>query len=116
MFLFLSIIVNLNAGKSKKEVLADQYREAGKLLEKHRYQNAFLAFMTIPGAQYRALNIARNQPKEYIKLLKKNAGKIPFPLLKAVEGDLWILKGDKKKALKCFREAAAKVTDKPGRF
>lgn len=95
------------ADASAKDNLKDKFAlfsSACKLEQEGKSEEAFLVYMSIPGAEHAALSIARNEPSKYLKILKDNSADLPIFRTKLLEGDMLLAKGEKEKALACYRE------------
>jgi HEAT repeat protein/tetratricopeptide (TPR) repeat protein len=72
-------------------------------------QEAFLAYLAIPGGEFVAARIGRAKPAAYLALLGEKGGGTLAPSRKLVEGDLLLAQGKRAEALTCYREAASRV-------
>ncbi|MDA1017438.1 MAG: tetratricopeptide repeat protein, partial [Planctomycetota bacterium] len=94
---------------------AARFRAAQQLLDAGETEKAFVQFAGIPGAQHVAVSLARQNPRDYSRILTDHADRIALPLRRTVQGDLLLRAGFSDPALAAFREVAARIsTDKNG--
>lgn len=89
------------------------FEQARKLEREGKEKQAFLKYLTIPGAEHMAAKLARPKAKEYLDLLRKNKDSLISPLGKLVEGDLLLALDRKEKALDAYRKAASGMGEIP---
>ncbi|NQT38597.1 MAG: hypothetical protein HQ581_13960, partial [Planctomycetes bacterium] len=82
------------------------FEEARKLENAEKLDEAFLAYLKLPGAQHMAARVARTEAEDYLKLLYAHAEELPPMSAKLVEGDLLLAVGKKNAALTCYRAVA----------
>ncbi|MDF7800517.1 hypothetical protein P4C99_13650 [Pontiellaceae bacterium B1224] len=100
LILTASIIWAAEPSNSERHLLALELERSGNT------EAAFLAYLTIPGAEHSAIRLARTAPDEYLALLE-TAANAPTPTVKLIEGDLLLEKGETNAALACYRAVAA---------
>jgi hypothetical protein len=59
------------------------------------YEEAFLAYMALPGAEHLAASLALSEPRGFLSLLLERDGEIAAPRARLVEGDLRLKLGQK---------------------
>jgi len=84
-------------------------KQAKKLEEQGQEEEAFLAYLSMPGAQHLATRLARNHPQKYLGILREQMPKVEPALVKLIEGDLLLALGQKEEALAGFREIAIQI-------
>ncbi len=92
----------------------DPFQAAWQLREVGQREDAFLAFLKIPGAQHHAVRLAREEPATYLALLEAHLEELSWPLGKVVAGDLLLALGRRPEALDSYRAAARRVADTEG--
>ena len=80
-----------------------------KALQEGRLEEAFCAFLQVPGAEHLAIRVARPKAAEFLTLLAKASSNLPPARVQFIEGDLQLALGQKDAALRCYRTAALKL-------
>ncbi|MCD4780011.1 MAG: HEAT repeat domain-containing protein [Candidatus Omnitrophica bacterium] len=108
--LLLSIVVySINTSICLSEQNISGFAKAKKLENEDRLEEAFIAYLAIPGAEYAAAFIGRTEPEKFIKVLEKNKEDITFSTFKLIEGDLLLTLDKKEDALTAYRSSVTKV-------
>jgi len=90
----------------------EAFEAARKMAAAGEKEQAFLAYLKIPGAQHVAIRLARSDAKRYSALLASAVQEVPLPFAKVVEGDLHLAMRDRRAALACYRAIAETATTK----
>ena len=104
---FLTIIVTANISFSQENI--SRFTKAKQLENESRTEEAFMAYLSILGAEYAAASIGRLEPEKYLKVLDKNRLDIPPETYKLLKGDLLLALDNKQEALKAYQAAVTKV-------
>ncbi|MEN8219183.1 MAG: HEAT repeat domain-containing protein [Pseudomonadota bacterium] len=84
------------------------FEQAIELEKQGQEKKAFLAYLSIPGAQYLASQLARTHTEKFLGILREQATSLgASPFVKLIEGDLRLALGQE--ALAYFREAATQI-------
>ncbi len=83
------------------------FEEAQGLEKSGKLDEAFLAYLKIPGAQHMAARMARIKAEGYLKLVRAHAEELPPMAARLLEGDLLLARGKKDEALACYRAVAS---------
>ncbi len=90
---------------------AGDFAAAQKALQEGREEEAFCAFLHVPGAEHLAIKVARHKAAEFLTLLAKVSSNLPPARVQLIEGDLQLALGKKDIALRCYRTAATQLAD-----
>ena len=104
---FLITFVGVTICYSQQDIFG--FAEAKKFESEDRIEEAFIAYLAIPGAEYAAASIGRTEPEKFIKILGKNKEDITSSTFKLIEGDLLLALDKKEEALTAYRSAVANV-------
>lgn len=85
--------------------------KARKLAQSGKLDEAFLTYLTIPGCEYLAAQIARPKAERYLQIVREHAAEIPPMTVPLIEGDLLLALGNRNEALVRFRTVAASLHD-----
>jgi HEAT repeat protein/predicted negative regulator of RcsB-dependent stress response len=107
MFVILVLAVRLSTAEEGQQTfeMASSLEKSGKLDE------AFLAYLKIPGAQHIAARIARSKAEHFLKLVRTHAAELPPTSVQLLEGDLLLATGKKDEALARYRAVASALSD-----
>jgi tetratricopeptide (TPR) repeat protein len=88
---------------------ASDFAVGQKALQEGRLEEAFSAFLQVPGAEHLAIRVARPKAAEFLNLLATASSNLPPARVQLIEGDLQLALGKKDVALRCYRTAALKL-------
>ena len=80
--------------------------DARRLLSEGKDAEAFLKYLTVPGCEHEAVEIARPKSREFLDVLADKAKEICPPRRSLIQGDLLLAAGKKTEALAAYRAAA----------
>jgi HEAT repeat protein/tetratricopeptide (TPR) repeat protein len=107
--LFFLLLLCCSIAMGQRPVDRDPFTQACRLLDAGKEAEAFLTFLTVPGGEHRALQMARPNAGQFVAVLRERGKHIPFPRAKLLEGDLLLATGRQKEALECYRQVAARM-------
>ena len=103
------------------EMLAEQqayqdFHAARRLETEGKTEDAFRAYLAVPGAEYAAVRLARSDPEKFVRIVDAigGTGERGQPRASLVGADLLLGQGNKQEALKRYRQVAAAIAEKPG--
>ena len=108
--LFSALLLTwLSLGISQGASTVSPFEQARNLERDGQYENAFVEYMSIPGAEHVAAALARPRAEKFLTLLRRHREGVPSPRTKLLEGDLLLALDQKDEALACYREVVAKI-------
>lgn len=116
MVIFLGLICPAVLSFADEKPAPLTFQQVQQLQQAGKDDEAFLAYLTIPGAEYTAVAIARPKAEAFLKLLKSHRANLPGSAAKLVEGDLLLATGHTKDALACYRNVAEASAASDGYF
>ena len=90
------------------------FDEARQLEQDEQPHAAFVKYLSEPGGEFAAVQLARAEAGVYLKLLEEHRAAIPEVRRRLVEAELLLALRRKDEALKAFREVASKIALKDG--
>ena len=109
IFLLLLLFYSIDKNFCFSEENISGFAKAKKLESEDKNEEAFVAYLAVPGAEYAAASIGRIEPEKFIKVLEKNKPNIPLSTFNLIEGDLLLALGKKGEALTAYRLAVTNV-------
>jgi len=100
-------------GTAERIHAGESFQQAQTLIQEGRDAEAFAQLLTVPGAEYLAVRLARPHAEEFLAALRARAGQIPLARARLVEGDLLLALGRRAEALQCYRQVVARIGTKP---
>lgn len=108
----ISVAIFLWSTSTWAQISIDQqktWKTACQLEEAQKFDEAFNLFLEVPGAEYKAAQIARQDPEKYLGTLDRQFPVQTNPRVWLVRGDAFLKMGKPDEALKCYRAFVAKI-------
>ncbi len=96
-------------GMSQEASTVSPFEQAQNLERDGQYENAFVEYLSIPGAEYVAAALARPRAEKFLTVLRQHREGMPSPQAQLLQGDLLLALDRKDEALACYREVVAKI-------
>jgi len=106
---FSFIMTASSFSQSEKISFLTQFNNAKSLEKAGKKEAAFEKYLSVPGAEYAALLVARSAPEKYLNWMKTSKAKSFTHIKKLIEGDLLLLRGEQTKALACYRSVSKMI-------